>query len=188
MLPVFLAVADKLKQSIPGLIFRIPAANKLRHIQIQNFIDEATVLMPSLANSLQVTMGQSHQVMQAADAVLMTSGTTTLEAMLLKRPMVVAYKMANWSYRILSHFVKTPFIALPNLLANKKLVPELIQHEVSVDAIVSELRLLLDDREKKAKLIAEFDIIHRQLAGDNVESAAQVLLTLINSKRVTADG
>jgi lipid A disaccharide synthetase len=73
-------------------------------------------------------------------------------------------------------------------LANKKFVPELIQHEVSVDAIVSELRLLLDDREKKAKLIAEFDIIHRQLAGDNVESAAQVLLTLINSKRVTADG
>jgi lipid-A-disaccharide synthase len=188
MLPVFLAVADQLKQAIPELIFRIPAANKLRHIQIQNFIDEATVLMPSLANSLQVTMGQSHQVLQAADAVLMTSGTTTLEAMLLKRPMVVAYKMANWSYRILSRFVKTPFIALPNLLANKKLVPELIQHEVSVDAIASELRLLLDDEEKKAKLIAEFDIIHRQLAGDNVESAAQVLLTLINSKRVTADG
>jgi lipid-A-disaccharide synthase len=183
MLPVFLAVAEKLKQEIPALIFRIPAANKLRHIQIQNLIDETAVLMPSLASSLQVTMGQSHQVMQAADAVLMTSGTTTLEAMLLKRPMVVAYKMANWSYRILSRFVKTPFIALPNLLANKKLVPELIQHEVSVDAIVNELRPLLEDGDKKANLIAEFDAIHRQLAGDDVESAAQVLLTLIETKR-----
>ncbi len=184
MLPVFLAVAEKLKQEIPTLIFRIPAANKLRHIQIQNLINETTSLMPSLANSLEVTMGQSHQVMQAADAVLMTSGTTTLEAMLLKRPMVVAYKMANWSYRILSRFVKTPFIALPNLLANKKLVPELIQDEVSVDTIVNELRPLLEDNDKKAQLIAEFDTIHRQLAGDEVESAAQVLLTLIDTKRV----
>jgi lipid-A-disaccharide synthase len=182
--PVFLAVAEKLKQEIPALIFRIPAANKLRHIQIQNLINETTSLMPSLANSLEVTMGQSHQVMQAADAVLMTSGTTTLEARLLKRPMVVAYKMANWSYRILSRFVKTPFIALPNLLANKKLVPELIQDEVSVDAIVNELRPLLEDNDKKAQLIAEFDTIHRQLAGDDVESAAQVLLTLIDTKRV----
>jgi lipid-A-disaccharide synthase len=184
MLPVFLAVAEKLKQDIPALIFRIPAANKLRHIQIQNFINDTASLMPSLANSLEVTMGQSHQVMQAADAVLMTSGTTTLEAMLLKRPMVVAYKMANWSYRILSRFVKTPFIALPNLLANKKLVPELIQDEVSVDTIVNELRPLLEDNDKKAQLIAEFDTIHRQLAGDEVESAAQVLLTLIDTKRV----
>jgi lipid-A-disaccharide synthase len=183
MLPVFLAVAEKLKQEIPALIFRIPAANKLRHIQIQNLIDETAILMPSLASSLQVTMGQSHEVMQAADGVLMTSGTTTLEAMLLKRPMVVAYKMANWSYRMLSRFVKTPFIALPNLLANKKLVPELIQHEVSVDAIVNELRPLLEDGDKKANLIAEFDTIHRQLAGDEVESAAQVLLTLIDTKR-----
>ena len=184
MLPVFLAVAEKLKQEIPELIFRIPAVNKLRHIQIQNLIDEATTLMPNLVSSLQVTMGQSHQVMQAADAVLMTSGTTTLEAMLLKRPMVVAYKMANWSYRILSRFVKTPFIALPNLLANKKLVPELVQYEVSVDAIVNELRPLLEDGDKKATLIAEFDVIHRQLAGDNVESAAEVLLALIDTKRV----
>jgi lipid-A-disaccharide synthase len=184
MLPVFLAVAEKLKQDIPALIFRIPAANKLRHIQIQNLINDTASLMPSLANSLEVTMGQSHQVMQAADAVLMTSGTTTLEAMLLKRPMVVAYKMANWSYRILSRFVKTPFIALPNLLANKKLVPELIQDEVSVDTIVNELRPLLEDNDKKAQLIAEFDTIHRQLAGDEVESAAQVLLTLIDTKRV----
>jgi lipid-A-disaccharide synthase len=183
MLPVFLAVAEKLKHEIPALIFRIPAANKLRHIQIQNLIDETAILMPSLTNSLQVTMGQSHQVMQAADAVLMTSGTTTLEAMLLKRPMVVAYKMANWSYKILSRFVKTPFIALPNLLANKRLVPELIQDEVSVDAIVNELRPLLEDNDKKAQLITEFDAIHRQLAGDNVESAAQVLLTLIDTKR-----
>jgi lipid-A-disaccharide synthase len=183
MLPVFLAVAEKLKQEIPGLIFRIPAANKLRHIQIQNLIDETAILMPSLTNSLQVTMGQSHQVMQAADAVLMTSGTTTLEAMLLKRPMVVAYKMANWSYRILSRFVKTPFIALPNLLANKKLVPELIQDQVSVDAIVNELRPLLEDNGKKEQLITQFDAIHRQLAGDDVESAAQVLLTLIETKR-----
>jgi lipid-A-disaccharide synthase len=183
MLPVFLAVAEKLKQEIPALIFRIPAANKLRHIQIQNLIDETAILMPSLTNSLQVTMGQSHQVMQAADVVLMTSGTTTLEAMLLKRPMVVAYKMANWSYRILSRFVKTPFIALPNLLANKKLVPELIQDQVSVDAIVNELRPLLEDNGKKEQLITQFDAIHRQLAGDDVESAAQVLLTLIETKR-----
>ena len=183
MLPVFLAVAEKLKQEIPALIFRIPAANKLRHIQIQNLIDETAILMPSLTNSLQVTMGQSHQVMQAADVVLMTSGTTTLEAMLLKRPLVVAYKMANWSYRILSRFVKTPFIALPNLLANKKLVPELIQDQVSVDAIVNELRPLLEDNGKKEQLITQFDAIHRQLAGDDVESAAQVLLTLIETKR-----
>jgi lipid-A-disaccharide synthase len=183
MLPVFLAVAEKLKQEIPALIFRIPAANKLRHIQIQNLIDETAILMPSLTNSLQVTMGQSHQVMQAADVVLMTSGTTTLEAMLLKRPMVVAYKMANWSYRILSRFVKTPFTALPNLLANKKLVPELIQDQVSVDAIVNELRPLLEDNGKKEQLITQFDAIHRQLAGDDVESAAQVLLTLIETKR-----
>jgi lipid-A-disaccharide synthase len=84
--------------------------------------------------------------------------------------------------------VKTPFIALPNLLANRKLVPELIKDEVSVTAIVSELTPLLEDTEQKLRLIAEFDVIHRQLAGDNVEPAATVLLSLIEAKRAITNG
>src|SRR5690606_36082910 len=123
--------------------------------------------------------GRSQLAMTAADAVLMASGTTTLEAMLLKRPMVIAYRMAPWSYRILSRMVKTPFIALPNLLAQRPLVPELLQDAVQPETMGALLLERLRDPRLQAELVDCFTDIHRYLARDASRRATAALATLL---------
>ncbi|MFX5869819.1 lipid-A-disaccharide synthase, partial [Acinetobacter baumannii] len=81
----------------------------------------------------------------ACDAVLIASGTATLEALLYKRPMVVAYRVAGLTYRILKRLVKSPYISLGNLLAGRLLVPELIQDAATPQALAATLLPLLDD-------------------------------------------
>ena len=82
--------------------------------------------------------------MEAADAVLLTSGTTALEAMLLKKPMVVSYRMGNLTYKLIKPFIKTPYASIPNLLANEMLVPELIQEQATVENLSDAVLEALD--------------------------------------------
>src|SRR5690606_6975111 len=92
---------------------------------------------------LTLVSGRSREVMAAANAVLLASGTATLEATLLKRPMVVTYRMAPLSWALVKRLVKTPFAALPNILAGRALVPELIQDDATPEAMVAALEPLL---------------------------------------------
>jgi lipid-A-disaccharide synthase len=130
------------------------------------------------SSTLPITLfdGRSHEVMGASDVVLMASGTTTLEAMLLKKPMVVAYKMAPLSYAIISRLLKTPYVALPNLLANKRLVPELIQHEATAESLSVALLRCLRDEIGNRVLQETFSDLHRQLRCEAGERAALAVL------------
>lgn len=178
----FLETALWLKNALPDVEFLIPAANSARQSQILQELAAQPVELP-----VRVILGQSRDVMAAADAVLMASGTTSLEALLLQRPMVVAYKFGRWSYAILSRLVKTPFFSLPNLLAKRALVPEVIQDQVCAEVMGPLLLDQLNNTDHRESLLGEFQSIHRSLARQASERAADVVLALAESNREAAN-
>ncbi len=152
--------------------FVLPAASAERLTQIQGGLSDFSDL------PLTLVLQQSHLAMQAADAVLMASGTTSLEAMLLKKPMVIAYRVSAMSYWILSRLVKVKAIGLPNLLAGKPLVPEFIQQAITPQALCDALWAQLQPGAQQA-LKGEFDQLHRLLRQDANERAADAVLALV---------
>jgi lipid-A-disaccharide synthase len=177
--PVFFQTMAQLLKRDPRCFFLIPAVNDERFSQLQLMLAEALQQAPQLAGRVRLLRGQSRQAMTAADLVLMASGTTTLEAMLLKKPMVVAYKLPPLSYRILSRLIKTKFIALPNLLAGEALVPELIQDEVSSDALCRALEQWIDEPERVVDVKRRFTELHRLLRRDASRAAARAVAQLL---------
>ena len=167
----FLETAQWLRRAQPNIEFLIPAANAERKIQILQAIGAFSQDLP-----VRVVSGQSRTVVAASDVVLMASGTTSLEALLLQRPMVVAYRFGKWSYKLLSRLVKTPFFSLPNLLAQRALVPEVLQDEVRAEVMGPLLLEQLNNANHRESLINEFQGIHRQLAQAASERAADVVL------------
>jgi lipid-A-disaccharide synthase len=171
--PLFLESASALQREIPDLSVIIPAANPARHAQISQLLSAYPELPVALIN------GDSRAAMAAADAVLLASGTATLEALLLKRPMVIAYRMAALSWALISRMATTRFAGLPNILADRKIVPELLQGEARVDLIVDALRPLLQDSGQRRASVDEFDRIHRQLRLGFADRAAAALSALL---------
>lgn len=167
----FLETAQWLRSVQGNIEFLIPAANAERKIQILQAIAAFSQDLP-----VRVLSGQSRTVMAAADVVLMASGTTSLEALLLQRPMVVAYRFGKWSYKLFSRLVKTPFFSLPNLLAQRALVPEVLQDEVRAEVMGPLLLEQLNNANHRETLISEFQRIHQQLALGASERAADVVL------------
>lgn len=157
----------------PSLKFLIPAANSDRYRQLHLALSDYVDFPFKLFN------GRSHEIMAAADAVLLASGTVTLEAMLLKKPMVVAYKMAPVTYWILSRLIKTPFVSLPNLLAQKMLVPELLQDKASPQALGNALMNYFENPDETAEVVAQFESMHLQLKCNASERAADAIAKLI---------
>ena len=124
-------------------------------------------------------MQQSHTAMESSDVVLLASGTTALEAMLLKKPMVVSYKLGAITYQLVRPFIKTPFVSIPNLLANKMLVPELIQDQAVVSHLSAAVLEALDET-KRSALVASFDQLHQQLAVESGDIAATAIAELVS--------
>ena len=174
---VFIETARWCLHQRNDLQFVIPAANPERMEQLQ-------VMLTEKGRGLPITLvdGQSQAVMTAANAVLMASGTTTLEALLLKRPMVVAYKLAYFSFMIISRMVKTPFFSLPNLLAGGNLVPEVLQNDVRPEMLGPLLLERLQEGPERQQLLGSFKQIHQSLKLNASEKAAEVLLKMIVSR------
>ncbi|CAD5108293.1 lipid-A-disaccharide synthase [Zestomonas carbonaria] len=166
---LFLDAAERLRAARPGIRFLLPCASPERRTQVET-------LLAGRDLSLTLLDGRSHTALAACDAVLIASGTATLEALLYKRPMVVAYRLAPLTYRILRRLVKSPYISLPNLLAQRLLVPELIQDEATPEALARTLLPLLDDGVVQTE---GFDAIHRTLRQDASRTAAGAVLELI---------
>ena len=153
--------------------FVVPLANyecRLAFDEVLATID--TKLPLSLLN------GKGLEAMASANAVMLASGTASLECMLLKRPMVVAYRLSPATYRIARLMVKTQYFSLPNLLANRPLVKELIQDEVTPAAIGREVLAMLEDPQRTAALAEIFGDIHRDLRRDANRAAADAVLEL----------
>jgi lipid-A-disaccharide synthase len=116
--------------------------------------------------------------MAAADAVLLASGTATLECLLLRRPMVVAYRLSALTFRLARRLVRVPFFSLPNLLAGRALVREFLQHDVTAENLGRELLALVEQPQRAAALAHEFAAIHRDLRRDASHAAARVVLQM----------
>jgi len=170
---LFLDAAAQLLAVSPGVRFVLPCANAARRAQVEQLLEGRPPL------PLLLTDGRSHEVLAACDGVLIASGTATLETLLFKRPMVVAYRVAPLTYLILKQLVKSPYISLPNLLAGRKLVPELIQHEASPERLVAELLPLLERPQQQTD---SFETIHHSLRRDASVQAAGAVLDLLRAR------
>lgn len=170
---LFLDAAEVVRQTWNADIqLVIPAANQARYQQVEEILGHR----PNL--NILLLQQQSHLAMEAADVVLLASGTTALEAMLLKKPMVVSYRFGAWTYKLLSRLIKTPYASIPNLLADKMLVPELIQDDASVDNLSA---AVIDafDADRRELLQVEFARLQEQLAVDSGAVAARAISELL---------
>ncbi|WP_350600696.1 lipid-A-disaccharide synthase [Pseudomonas sp. 65/3-MNA-CIBAN-0223] len=166
---LFLDTAQRLRAMRPGVRFVMPCASPQRRAQLEAML---------AGRDLPLTLldGQSHLALAACNAVLIASGTATLEALLYKRPMVVAYRLAPLTFWILKRMVKSPYVSLPNLLAQRLLVPELLQDDATVEALAQTLSPLIEGGEEQTR---GFDEIHRTLRLDASNQAADAVLKLI---------
>ncbi|MEX2489908.1 MAG: lipid-A-disaccharide synthase [Pseudomonadales bacterium] len=167
--PDFLRAATLIAARFPEISFVIPAANDRRKQQIRTLV---TRFCPGL--DIRIVEGEALTAMTASNVVLVNSGTATLEAMLLRRPMVMSYRLGPFTYAIVSRMVKTQWFALPNILAREQLVPELIQDQATPEALAHAVTDLLSN--DHSSLLAAFDDIHANLRRDAAVQAAGAIM------------
>ncbi|GLX87060.1 lipid-A-disaccharide synthase [Thalassotalea loyana] len=168
----YLEAAKKLLNKHPNMRFVVPMISQDKADMFNKLHQE---LAPEL--KLDVIVGKTQDVMAASDVLLIASGTVTLEAALVKRPMVVCYKVNALTWQIAKRMVKLKWVSLPNLLANEEIVPEFLQHDIKVDDLVSALeeRLFQD----QTALLSRFEQIHHELKQNADEKSAQAVIALM---------
>lgn len=176
MMPAYLAAANELSLTRP-IRFLVAAANPVRAQEIRDLIQASGAI-----GLLQVEVGNALTVMAASDAVLVNSGTATLEAMLLRKPMVMAYRLGPMTYWLVSRMVEAEHFALPNILSGEALVEEFIQDQVTGPNLAAALGRLLDQADP-VRLQAAFDAIHLTLKGDLRQQAARPIIALAASRQ-----
>lgn len=164
--PTFIATAVKCLRDLPNLQCVAAMANDKRWAQFNTYRGPVPI---------QLFKKNAQLVMAAADVVLLASGTATLEAMLVKRPMVVAYKMHPINYWIIKCLVRLKHIALPNLLANKTLVPEFIQQAATATTLAQSVMKFLKDPAVCEHLKEDFTRLHLDLKRDSAKIAVKAI-------------
>ncbi len=172
--PAFAQAAQLLVQAKPNLRFVTPMPS-------DDLLQRFSAMVPeALREHWTFVQGRSHECMAAADAVLLASGTATLEAMMYRKPMVIAYKMPWLSYQMMKGKGYMPYVGLPNILLNEFAVPELIQDAASPQALCQQALFQLDDEANRAKLETQFKEQHERLLRPSGQLASQVMLELMN--------
>ncbi len=171
LLPTFLQTVKRCLQYNPTLKFLLPLAKPKLMEDMKAYKTDIDTLPITLL------MGQSQEAMAAANTILLASGTATLEAMLWKKPMVVAYRCSWLTYHIVKYLITIKFIALPNILAGKYLVPEFIQKNARAESLAIALMSSLDDSSDVQK---EFIAMHHHLKQDADALAFEAVQSLIS--------
>ena len=171
----FIETARLMLKERPELQFVVPAASVDRRNQIDALLAELETPLP-----IKVVLGQSQVCMAAADSILLASGTATLEAMLMKRPMVVSYKVSAITAFIWRRMIVQPHVSLPNLLAGRKVVPEILQDEALPCNLSKAVLHSLEDNDEAHQLQETFLFIHKQLKRNADTEAADAVADLIS--------
>ena len=173
----FIRTAKILCERDPHLQIVVPmVGEKQRSYYIKLVVDARLDNVPVL-----LIDGRSHTAIAAADAVLVASGTASLEVALFKKPMVIAYKMMEASWQILRHMGYQPWIGLPNILAREFLVPEFLQSAARPEAMADALWQQLSDSALQERLKQRFVDMHHSLLRDTANVSAQAVLQLISA-------
>ena len=172
MAETFVETAKLLLERYPGLQFLVPLVSRETRLQFE------TALWKLKADELPFTLmfGHAADAVAASDAVLVASGTATLETALVGRPMVIAYKMSPWSWRLMRSMRYLPWVGLPNILAGRYVVPEFLQDDATPENLAQALGNLLVDRQARAGITRVFDSIHRLLRQNTAQKAADAVL------------
>jgi len=177
MAETFIEAARLLLVRYPGVQFLVPLVSRETRLQFE------TALWKLKADEMPFTLmfGHATDAVAASDAVLVASGTATLETALVGRPMVIAYKMSPWSWRLMRHMGYLPWIGLPNILAGRYVVPEFLQDEATPENLAQALGNLLVDRQARAGISRVFAGIHRLLRQDTAQKAAAAVLPYLRT-------
>ena len=172
---VFFQAAALIREALPGVKFIVPTpANLLDWVK-------AAHNGSGLKGQMAVVVGQSHQALAACDATLIASGTATLEAALFKRPMVIAYKMNPLSWQIMRRKKIQPWVGLPNILLGEFVVPELLQDQATPEALAGQMIAWLEQPELVRRLVARFDVLHRDLTRDTAQISTDAIQKILES-------
>ncbi len=181
LFPLMMEMAKALLRTRPHLRFEAAAASQ----QLADMINDMVSRCGLRADAVHVAIGQSSSLMQRANVGVIASGTATLEAACFRLPFVLVYKVAWLTYLVGRLVIKVKHLGMPNVLADKQVVPEFIQHRATAGAVTSALVLLLDEPERRRAMIAEFDQLVQTLgeSGSSERAAAAVLSVLSGQPR-----
>jgi lipid-A-disaccharide synthase len=171
--PDFIRAAQRLRAVRPGLRCLLPAAPGLRATIETMVADEGA------QDAVELIDGRSHEVLAASDAVMVASGTATLEAALFKRPMVIGYRVGWLNWQLMSRMRYQPWIGLPNVLSESFVVPELLQDAMTPEALAGAVLRWLDDAPGRDRLAARFTDLHHLLRRDTATAATDAIATVI---------
>jgi lipid-A-disaccharide synthase len=174
----FIDAAALLHRRDPQLRFLVPMSSLPARAAFEAIRSSR---QPGLA--LQIVDGQSHTVLAAADAVLVASGTATLETALFKRPMVIAYKVHALTAMLMRRMGYIPWVGLPNILAREFVVPEFLQEAATPEALADAIVFQLDDEPNRLRLEARFRAMHETLRCDTGKRAATVIAGLLDDAK-----
>lgn len=178
----FIETARRCLEARPGLRFVLPLVNARLRAEVESVIE---CIAPGLPFTL--VDGRSRTAIAAADCVLTASGTATLETLLLKRPMVVGYRVHPLSYHLVKGLglVKVPHVAMANLLVGRELAPEFLQGRCRSELLAPALLGLLDDPERRSEIAAEYGRVHVTMRHNAAREAALAVLGLIGREPTT---
>ncbi|MBI2278113.1 MAG: lipid-A-disaccharide synthase [Dechloromonas sp.] len=161
---------------LPNALFVVPLTTRETRLQFEMAIyQQEAGDVP-----FRLLFGHAQDALGAADVSLVASGTATLEAALIKRPMVITYKIAKASYWIMKRMAYQPFVGLPNILAGRSIVPEILQDEATPENLAEALVKLYEDKENAAAVAEAFTDIHLQLRQNTAEKAANAVIECLN--------
>lgn len=176
MAPIFLRTVHLILRQLPRAHFILPyptaaTRERLQHYLTQPEFEKLPIRLQAAKTDLACT---------AADVVLVTSGTATLEVALCKRPMVISYRISPLTYALVKHKIKVPHVGLPNILLNQALVPELLQHDATPEKLAEAVLNWYRQPEKVADLERAFADLHNMLRQDTTQLAAEAVLENLN--------
>ncbi len=175
MLPVMLVAAEKISKSHKGIQFLLPQADSIADELLQSYLQNSVI-------KINVIKNQTYDVVQCCDAIMTTSGTATLEIALLKIPMVITYKLSPITYFLAKYLVITKFIGLPNIIAGKQIVKELIQKEATEENLADEINQILDNTSYREKMLVELTKVKEKLGqGGGSKNMADLAVSMLKN-------
>ncbi|HSN39312.1 MAG TPA: lipid-A-disaccharide synthase [Burkholderiales bacterium] len=176
MAGLFVATAAEIARTLPDMCFLVPLVSR----ETREIFETALYRLETEKPNINMLFGHSHDAMAAADVVLVASGTATLEAALLGRPMVITYKMPPVSWWIMRRKHYLPYVGLPNILAGEFIVPEFLQHEATPENLSQAVLNLMSDNIVRRRLGERFALMAKQLRQNTAQKAAQAILPLLD--------